>query len=242
MAKKTSALEEAYNKARNEQAKKDFQNTPSNWAGWQTTQASGGFNTPQTIDLDAVGKFLNMLKTVASNAYNRVVPSGTYTSFQQPSPVSTVAPISTPMPSQNLDRIVAAINAGYKTLGGATPALQAQIPIMAKQIQKNPYLYPIYPAIPFAETSLGKKVTYPGNNFNWGVTMNPYPLTGYSPEYITERVASRLTTDPKYAKFRASPSVQSLQESGYAPVGSNPYWNSNMNSAIQAFPNLDTQF
>lgn len=220
-----SAFEEAYNKSRNEQAKKEFQNTPSNWSGYVKPQVP-----TQTVDLDAVGRFLNMLKTVIGN---RLIPNQTVNSIPAPTPIPQVSKHS---------KIMANIRQAYQTLGGATPELDAQVPIMATQIEKYPYLYPTYPALPFAETSLGKKVTYPGNNFNWGVTMKPYPLTGYSPDYITERVASRLTTDPQYAKFRASPSVQSLQESGYAPVGSNPFWNSNMTSAIQAFPSLDSQF
>jgi len=144
-----------------------------------------------------------------------------------------------PRTPHNLD-YASMIRQGYQKLGGATPDLEAQIPVMAEQIKKNPYLYPTYPAIPFAETSLGKNVSKPGNYFNWGVRINPYPLQEHSPGYITERVAYRLTTNPSYAKFRSNPNPQSLQESGYAPVqDNNPYWLKNMIKAIAAFPPVE---
>ena len=141
-------------------------------------------------------------------------------------------PTSTPMKVKpNYEQMITQAYQKY----GATPELMKQIPTMAKQIQKNPYLYPYYPAIPIAETSGGKGVSYPGNYFNLGVTLKPYPLNGYSPEYITERTAWRMTTDPKYKAFRDNPSIQSLQPI-YAPVASNPHWASNMQAAIGYFP------
>jgi hypothetical protein len=120
---------------------------------------------------------------------------------------------------------------------GATPDLMAQIPTMSKQIEKNPYLYPYYPAIPIAETSGGKAVTYPGNYFNWGASVKPYPLKDYSPDYITQRVAYRLSTDPTYADFRNKPSVDTLQPH-FAPPGSNPNWAPNMQAAVKLFPTI----
>lgn len=118
---------------------------------------------------------------------------------------------------------------------GATPELMQQVPAMAKQIQKNPYLYPYYPAIPIAETSGGKAVTHPGNYFNWGATMQPYPLDGYGAGYITDRVGFRLSTDPTYADFRKNPSLETLQPH-FAPPGSNPHWAGNMQAAVKLFP------
>jgi hypothetical protein len=130
----------------------------------------------------------------------------------------------------------ALITDAYQKLGGATPDLMAQIPVMAKQIEQNPSLYPVYPAIPYAETSLGKNVTHPGNYFNWGTRVQPYPLQDYSPQYITSRVAYRLSTNPAYEQFRKNPSPQTLQASGYAPVGdNNPHWLPNMEAAVKAF-------
>jgi hypothetical protein len=120
---------------------------------------------------------------------------------------------------------------------GATPDLMQQVPAMAKQVQKNPYLYPYYPAIPIAETSGGKHVSYPGNYFNLGVTLKPYPLTNQTPQYITERTAWRMTTDPRYQGFRQNPSVQALQPI-YAPAESNPHWAGNMQAAVKLFPTI----
>lgn len=52
-----SALEEAYQDQKNREA----MNTPSNWGGWQQANSGGGFQTPQTIDLENIGNILKIL-------------------------------------------------------------------------------------------------------------------------------------------------------------------------------------
>lgn len=152
-------------------------------------------------------------------------------------PSQVMQPLGTMSPQQPVAQAPdyqALITQAYQKYG-ATPDLMNQVPAMAKQIQKNPYLYPYYPAIPIAETSGGKSVTYPGNYFNWGASIHPYPLQGYDSGYITDRVGYRLSTDPVYANFRANPSLETLQPH-FAPPGSNPNWAGNMQAAINFFP------